>query len=101
MPGNENPAEKESPNILVVEDREEDVFFLRRAFNSADLHPAITHVRDGEEAIRFLSRQPPYDDTALYLVPDVVVLDLKSPSETVLKSSSGCENPSKTFSFSL
>jgi CheY-like chemotaxis protein len=79
MPGNENPTGKESANILVVEDREEDVFFLRRAFHSAGLHPSISHVRDGDEAIRFLSHQPPYEDTALYPVPDVVVLDLKMP----------------------
>lgn len=79
MPGNENPAGKGSANILVVEDREEDVFFLRRAFTSAGLHPSLVNVRDGEEAIKYLAQQPPYDDTAVYPVPDVVVLDLKMP----------------------
>ena len=34
---------------------------------------------DGDEAIKYLSRQAPYDDSALYPVPDVVVLDLKMP----------------------
>jgi CheY-like chemotaxis protein len=70
----EHPA-----NILLVEDREEDVLFFRRAFKTADLHHSITHVPDGDEAIKYLSRQPPYDDPAVYPVPDVVVLDLKMP----------------------
>src|SRR5579862_8285726 len=65
--------------ILLVEDREEDVLFFRRAFKSADLHHAITHVPDGDEAIKYLSRQPPYNDNKLYPVPDVIVLDLKMP----------------------
>ncbi len=75
----ENPAAKHLANILLVEDREEDVFFLRRAFKSAGLPHWITHVADGEEAIKYLSRQAPYEDTARYPVPDVVVLDLKMP----------------------
>jgi CheY-like chemotaxis protein len=78
-PGAENPAEKHLANILLVDDREEDVFFIRRAFKSADLKHRIAHVRDGDEAIKYLLRQPPYDDNAVYPVPDVVVLDLKMP----------------------
>jgi CheY-like chemotaxis protein len=75
----QNPVPQDAPNILVVDDREEDVFFLRRAFAEVGLHPRLTHVVDGEEAIKYLSRQAPYDNNALYPVPDVVVLDLKMP----------------------
>lgn len=75
----QNPIQKSYPNILVVDDREEDVFFFRRAFKSADLHHGITNVGDGDEAIKYLSRQPPYDDNGRYPVPDVIVLDLKMP----------------------
>jgi len=78
-PEAEHPVEKHLANILLVDDREEDVFFIRRAFKSADLQHRIAHVRDGDEAIKYLLRQAPYDDTALYPVPDVVVLDLKMP----------------------
>jgi CheY-like chemotaxis protein len=74
-----NSAEKHFANILLVEDLEEDVLLFRRAFKSADLQHSITHVPDGEEAIKYLSRQPPYDNNARYPVPDVVVLDLKMP----------------------
>ncbi|HWD91861.1 MAG TPA: response regulator [Verrucomicrobiae bacterium] len=80
MPTNEeNPAQLDGPNILVVDDGEEDVLFLRRAFAGLGLRHRLTHVADGEEAIKYLSRQAPYDDNALYPVPDVVVLDLKMP----------------------
>jgi Response regulator containing a CheY-like receiver domain and a GGDEF domain len=77
--GEGNSAEKHFANILLVEDLEEDVLLFRRAFKSADLHHCITHVPDGEEAIKYLSREPPYDDNTHYPVPDVVVLDLKMP----------------------
>ena len=79
-PEGEN-RDKHFANILLVEDREEDVFFLRRAFKSAELPHSITHVADGEEAIKYLSREAPYNDDALYPVPDVVVLDLKMPKK--------------------
>ena len=75
----QNPPPQDGPNILVVDDREEDVFFLRRAFEGMGLNHRITHVEDGDEAIKYLSRQAPYEDKALYPVPDVVVLDLKMP----------------------
>ena len=74
-----NPVQPNGANILVVDDREEDVFFLRRAFEGVGLHHRLTHVADGDEAIKYLSRQAPYDNNALHPVPDVVVLDLKMP----------------------
>src|SRR6185437_1480279 len=74
-----NPVQPNGANILVVDDREEDVFFLRRAFEGVGLHHRLTHVTDGDEAIKYLSRQAPYDNNALHPVPDVVVLDLKMP----------------------
>ncbi len=73
-----NPAQ-DGPNILVVDDGEEDVLFLRRAFEAMGLHHRLTSVGDGDEAIKYLSRRAPYDDAALYPMPDVVVLDLKMP----------------------
>ena len=76
-----SPAKKHTANILLVDDRDDDVLFFRRAFRSADLHHAITHLRDGDEAIKYLSRQAPYSDPVKHPVPDVVVLDLKMPKK--------------------
>jgi len=75
----EGPSQQNRANILLVEDSEDDVLFFRSAFKSAELPHRINHVRDGEEALKYLSRKPPYDDGARYPVPDVVVLDLKMP----------------------
>src|SRR5436190_22887987 len=61
-PGGEHRVEEHFSNILLVEDREEDVLFFRRAFKTAGLHHSITHVPDGDEAIKYLSRQAPYND---------------------------------------
>jgi CheY-like chemotaxis protein len=74
-----NSVQPDGPNILVVDDREEDVIFLRRAFAGVGLHYRLSHVEDGDEAIKYLSRQAPYDNNALYPLPDVIVLDLKMP----------------------
>jgi CheY-like chemotaxis protein len=75
----DSPEEKQGAQILLVEDREEDVFFFQRALKKAGLNHHITHVRDGEEAIKYLARQAPYDDATKCPSPDVVVLDLKMP----------------------
>lgn len=80
-PEAESPPNKHVAHILLVEDREDDVLFFRRAFRSADLLHRITHLQDGEEAIKYLSRQAPYDDPAQHPVPDVIVLDLKMPKK--------------------
>jgi CheY-like chemotaxis protein len=80
-PKNKNPCEKGNANILLVEDHQDDVFFFRRALKSAGLGHCITAVSDGEEAIKYLSGQPPYDDRDRWPVPDVVVLDLKMPKK--------------------
>lgn len=71
--------EKHCANILIVEDRQDDVLFFRRAFKSADLRHCISQVSDGDAAVKYLSREPPYNDDDLYPVPDVIVLDLKMP----------------------
>ena len=41
-------------SILVVEDSDDDLFLLKRAFLSANYHDDLIFVRDGEEALQFL-----------------------------------------------
>jgi CheY-like chemotaxis protein len=80
-PETKNPARRPIANILLVDDREDDVLIFQLAFKSADVQHRITHLRDGDEAIKYLSRQAPYDDPSVHPVPDVVVLDLKMPKK--------------------
>jgi CheY-like chemotaxis protein len=44
------------PLILVVEDLEDDFLLLARAFRKAGVHAKLHWVRNGDEAIRFLSK---------------------------------------------
>ncbi len=62
--------DRPSVRILLVEDDENDVLFLKRAFRKASSTIDVEVVRDGEEAVRRLSRSP---------APDRVILDLKLP----------------------
>lgn len=65
--------------ILMVEDDDNDVFFLKRAFKQAHIVNPIQHVRDGEEAIAYLRGDAPYNDRRVHPLPGLMLLDLKMP----------------------
>ena len=73
------PDAKEQPLILVVEDREDDVLLIQRAFERAKITTALQVVRDGDEAIAYLSGSGKYSNRAEYPLPWLVLLDLKMP----------------------
>ena len=65
--------------ILIVEDREDDILLMRKAFDKASLPNPITIVRDGEEALAYLSGEGKYASRDEYPLPALVLLDLKLP----------------------
>jgi CheY-like chemotaxis protein len=65
--------------ILVVEDTEDDVFFLKRALKSASISHPVQVVGDGQKALDYLSGAGVYADRAVYPLPFLVLLDLKLP----------------------
>ena len=65
--------------ILVVEDTEDDVFFLKRALKSAAIANPVQVVEDGQKAIQYLSGDGVYADRTAYPLPFLVLLDLKLP----------------------
>jgi CheY-like chemotaxis protein len=65
--------------ILLVEDSEDDVFFMTRAFKAAGMLLPLARVQNGQEAIDYLSGKPPYHDRAQFPWPSLVLLDLKMP----------------------
>src|SRR5262249_49500613 len=65
--------------ILVVDDSNDDVFFLCRAFERAGLDHSIVHVSDGEEAVDYLSRISGFTDRSRYPLPILMLLDVKMP----------------------
>ena len=71
--------------ILLVEDDDNDVLLLQRAFRKAGLTHALQTVSDGEQAIAYLSGQPPFNDRAKYPFPMLMLTDLKMPRKTGLE----------------
>lgn len=65
--------------ILLAEDREDDIILLQRAFKQGGVPYPINVVRDGEEAIRYLSGSGRYSDRDLYPIPILFLLDLTLP----------------------
>jgi len=63
-------------DILLVEDEPADVALAELALRRAKLQNRLWVVTDGEEALAFLRREPPF---AAVSPPDVVLLDLKLP----------------------
>ena len=65
--------------ILVADDDQNDVFFLRRAFQKSGLVNSMVHVADGQEAIDYLSGEANYNDRKKFPLPALLLLDLKMP----------------------
>ena len=64
--------------ILVAEDDPCDVFLLKRAFSKAGVSVPIHFVRDGQEAIDYLQRKPPFVNGS-HTLPTLLLLDLNMP----------------------
>jgi len=65
--------------ILLVEDREDDIALVRKAFDQALLTNPLKVLRDGEEAIAYLAGEGQYADRREHPLPWLVLLDLKMP----------------------
>ena len=65
--------------ILLVEDDENDVFFMQYALEKARLEPPSFVAVNGQEAIDFLSGAGQYRDRNAYPLPRWIFLDLKLP----------------------
>lgn len=65
--------------ILLVEDDENDVVLLKRAFEKAGMRNAIKTVRDGQQAIAYLRGEGGYANRERFPMPFLVLLDLRMP----------------------
>jgi CheY-like chemotaxis protein len=65
--------------ILIVEDMEDDVFFLQRALSASGITSPQQVVNDGRSALQYLGGEGPYADRLQYPLPFLVFLDLKLP----------------------
>ena len=65
--------------ILIAEDDPNDVLLFQLACERVKLMNPLHNVRDGEEAIGYLSGRAQYADRELYPLPVLLLLDLKMP----------------------
>ena len=65
--------------ILLVEDREEDVFFLRRALSRIGADVDVRVVSNGAEAQAYMNGEPPFTDRRYFPLPAAIVCDFKMP----------------------
>jgi CheY-like chemotaxis protein len=65
--------------ILLVEDSSTDILLIQRAFKQANVHNPIRIVKDGDEAVSYLSGENSYRDRARFPLPALILLDLKLP----------------------
>jgi CheY-like chemotaxis protein len=63
-------------DILLVEDNPGDARLTREALALSKVRTTFHHAKDGEEAIAFLRRVPPFEHAPR---PDLVLLDLNLP----------------------
>ena len=68
-----------NPAILLVEDEENDILLIQRAFRKAKLSNPVHIVRDGEQAIAYLRGDGAYADRLESPLPTMILLDLKLP----------------------
>lgn len=65
--------------LLLVEDNEDDVFLMRRAFDKARLTLPMQIVMEGRQALDYLSGVGDYANRTAFPLPAAIFLDLKLP----------------------
>jgi|SRR5918992_6344939 CheY-like chemotaxis protein len=65
--------------ILLVEDNEDDVMLLRRAFQRAAIASPLHTLGDGEAARQYLAGEGAYANRRQHPLPALLLLDLKLP----------------------
>jgi CheY-like chemotaxis protein len=74
-----------SEPILLVEDDENDVLLLQRAFRRAGIMNPLQIVRHGDDAVAYLEGSGEFADRSTHPFPVFMLLDLKLPRRTGLE----------------
>ncbi len=68
--------------LFSVEDEEATLFLLETALREMSIRVELHHASDGQQALCFLKKLPPYEEAP---TPDLVLLDLNLPKLNGLK----------------
>jgi CheY-like chemotaxis protein len=67
------------PHVLLVEDSERDAIMFEQALISARVNVRLTKLRDGQDALYYLTGLASNSDREEHPLPDIVLLDLNIP----------------------
>ena len=70
------PTDTTKPNLLLVEDSEDDAYFFKRMLQKSKMDCVVHHARDGAEAVAYLRNASGSNPES---IPEVMFLDLKMP----------------------
>ena len=73
-----------SPLLLLIEDDESDLLFLKRAFQKIGLQVPFRIVETGRKAVDYLGGAGPYADRGQFPLPTHILMDLKLPEKSGL-----------------
>jgi CheY-like chemotaxis protein len=71
--------------ILLVEDSEDEILFVRQAFRQAKLSNPLHVIEDGDAAVAYLAGQEDYADRTRHPLPTLILLDLELPRRSGLE----------------
>lgn len=74
-----------SQPVLLVEDEENDILFVQRAFKHAGILNPLEITRNGDEAVAYLQGVGKFADRTQFPLPVFVLLDLKMPRKSGLE----------------
>lgn len=74
--------QREKYKVLLVDDSEDDRFFMRRALHRNPKLTVSWEAHDGVEALAYLKGQDQFKDRKKYPLPDLLMVDLKMPRKT-------------------
>jgi CheY-like chemotaxis protein len=66
--------------VLYVENEQNDVLFMRRAFSRAGLEGWLQPLPDARTAMLYLTGEAPYADRTLHPLPRLLLIDLNMPA---------------------
>ena len=69
-------------HILHVEDDENDIFFLKHAFDKAGILSPMHIAKDGQQAVDYLAGVGKFSDRSSHPLPWLIILDLKLPRKS-------------------